>query len=101
MTRVGAGPFPTELTDALGDKIREAGGEYGSTTGRPRRCGWFDVPLTRYSVMLNGYTSLNLTKLDVLDELDEIQVATSYKLDGKIMEGFPARLEDLARVEVE
>jgi len=100
MTRVGAGPFPTELTDALGDQIRESGGEYGSTTGRPRRCGWFDVPLTRYSVLLNGYTSLNLTKLDVLDELDKIKVAVEYRLDGKVLEGFPARLEDLARVEV-
>ena len=101
MTRVGSGPFPTELHDALGDQIREAGGEYGSTTGRPRRCGWFDVPLTRYSVLLNGYTSLNLTKLDVLDDLDEIEVAVAYKLDGKVMESFPARLEDLGRVEVE
>lgn len=107
MTRVGAGPFPTELTrdrtpdeGALGDRIREAGGEYGSTTGRPRRCGWFDVPLTRYSVMLNGYTSLNLTKLDVLDDLDEIQVAVEYRLEAKALNGFPARLEDLARVEV-
>ncbi len=108
ITRVGAGPFPTELTverdaaaGALGDRIREAGGEYGSTTGRPRRCGWFDVPLTRYSVMLNGFTALNLTKLDVLDELEEIKIAVAYKLDGNALDHFPARLEDLARVEVE
>ncbi len=101
ITRVGAGPFPTELTDALGDRIREAGGEYGSTTGRPRRCGWFDVPLTRYSVMLNGFTALNLTKLDVLDDLEEIKIATAYKLGGKVLDHFPARLEDLAEVEVE
>ncbi len=100
MTRVGSGPFPTELHDALGENIREAGGEYGSTTGRPRRCGWFDVPLTKYSIMINGFTSLNLTKLDVLDELDEIKVATGYSLDGENVESFPALLEDLARVEL-
>jgi adenylosuccinate synthase len=101
MTRVGAGPFPTELHDDLGDQIREAGGEYGSTTGRPRRCGWFDVPLTRYSIMLNGYTSLNLTKLDVLDDLDEIKVCVGYTLNGEKLDRFPARLENLAKVEVE
>ena len=100
MTRVGSGPFPTELTDALGDQIREAGGEYGSTTGRPRRCGWFDVPMTRYSVMVNGFTCLNLTKLDVLDELDEIQVATGYRLNGELIQSIPASLEALAQVEV-
>ncbi len=101
MTRVGSGPFPTELTDALGDQIREAGGEYGSTTGRPRRCGWFDVPMTRYSVNINGFTALNLTKLDVLDELDEIKIAVAYHLDGKELNSIPASLEDLARVEVQ
>ncbi len=100
MTRVGSGPFPTELTDALGDSIREAGGEYGSTTGRPRRCGWFDVPMTKYSVMVNGFSCLNLTKLDVLDDLDEIKVAVGYSLDGQKLESIPASLEDLARVEV-
>lgn len=101
MTRVGSGPFPTELLDELGDRIREAGGEYGSTTGRPRRCGWFDVPLTRYSVLLNGYSSLNLTKLDVLDELSEIKIATKYMLEGKELQSFPASLDDLERVQVE
>ena len=101
MTRVGRGPFPTELHDELGDKIRETGGEYGSTTKRPRRCGWFDAPLTRYSILLNGFTSLNLTKLDVLDDLDEIKIATSYSLNGEKIDRFPARLEDLAEVEVE
>jgi len=101
MTRVGAGPFPTELHDALGDQIREAGGEYGSTTGRPRRCGWFDVPMTRYSIMLNGFDNVNLTKLDVLDELDEIKIAKSYTLDGKVLESMPALLDNLGRVEVE
>ncbi|MBT5516482.1 adenylosuccinate synthase [Candidatus Peregrinibacteria bacterium] len=101
MTRVGAGPFPTELDNELGEQIREAGGEFGSTTGRPRRCGWFDVPLTRYSIMLNGFTNLNLTKLDVLDELDEIQIATSYKLNGEKIDRFPALLEELGQVEIE
>lgn len=100
MTRVGSGPFPTELLDHLGDHIRESGGEYGSTTGRPRRCGYFDVPLTKYSIMLNGFSCLNLTKLDVLDELEEIQVAVAYRLDGETLQSFPALLEDLARVEV-
>lgn len=100
MTRVGAGPFPSELTDALGDQIREAGGEYGSTTGRPRRCGWFDVPLTRYSIGINGFSGLNLTKLDVLDDLDEIKVAVSYTHRGETLKSIPAALEDLAEVEV-
>jgi len=101
ITRVGSGPFPTELNNELGDKIREAGGEYGSTTGRPRRCGWFDSVLTKYSVMLNGFSSINLTKLDVLDDLEEIKIAVSYSLDGKIIDRFPASLEDLERVQVE
>jgi len=101
MTRVGRGPFPTELHDELGEQIREAGGEYGSTTGRPRRCGWFDVPLTKYAIMINGFDSLNLTKLDVLDELDEIKIAEKYFLDGEEIHSLPSRLEDLARVELE
>jgi len=101
MTRVGRGPFPTELENELGEQIREAGGEFGSTTGRPRRCGWFDAPLTKYAIMINGHTSVNLTKLDVLDQLDEIKVAEKYFLDGKEIFSLPSRLEDLARVELE
>lgn len=101
ITRVGAGPFPTELNNPLGDSIREAGGEYGSTTGRPRRCGWFDIPLTRYSILLNGFTALNLTKLDVLDDLEKIQVAMAYRLRGVRLDHFPARLDDLAQIEIE
>lgn len=101
MTRVGLGPFPTELHDDLGEQIRESGGEYGATTKRPRRCGWFDVPLTRYSVMLNGFTGLNLTKVDVLDELPEIKIAVAYKLNGEQIDRFPASLDDLGKVEVE
>ena len=77
-TRVGSGPFPTEALDELGERIRKAGNEYGAVTGRPRRCGWFDVPLLRYTSMLNGFDSLIITKLDVLDELDEIPVCVSY-----------------------
>ena len=78
-TRVGSGPFPTELTDEVGERIRKAGNEYGAVTGRPRRCGWFDVPLLRYSSMINGFTSLVITKLDVLDHFDEIRVCTEYR----------------------
>ncbi|GGE93344.1 adenylosuccinate synthase [Hymenobacter cavernae] len=77
-TRVGSGPFPTELSDEVGEKIRQAGREFGSTTGRPRRCGWIDLPSLRYSIMLNGVTELHLMKADVLDEFDEIKVCTHY-----------------------
>ena len=79
-TRVGSGPFPTELTDGVGEQIRQAGNEFGSTTGRPRRCGWIDLPALRYSIMLNGVTELHLMKADVLDAFDEIQVCTHYRL---------------------
>ena len=94
-TRVGSGPFPTELTDEIGERIRKAGNEYGAVTGRPRRCGWFDVPLLRYSAMINGFTSLVITKLDVLDQFEEIQVCTEYK-NTKTM---PATFRALEAVE--
>ncbi len=100
-TRVGAGPFPTELDNEVGNQIRETGGEFGSTTGRPRRCGWFDAVVSKYSVDLNGLTAINLTKLDVLDDLDTLKIAVAYKLDGKTISSPPAAIEDLARVEVE
>ncbi len=90
-TRVGEGPFPTELHDAMGDAIRKKGNEFGAVTGRPRRCGWLDLPLLRYSNMINGTEWLVVTKLDVLDELDEIPVATGYKIDGKESEAIPAQ----------
>ncbi|MBC6990317.1 adenylosuccinate synthase [Hymenobacter sp. BT491] len=77
-TRVGSGPFPTELHDEIGERIRQAGREFGSTTGRPRRCGWIDIPSLRYSIMLNGVTELHLMKADVLDEFDELKVCTHY-----------------------
>jgi len=98
-TRVGEGPFPTELKDATGDFLRKEGGEFGATTGRPRRCGWFDAVSARYSCMINGVDFLAITKLDVLDKLDEIKVCVSYKIDGKPVDGFPADAKDLSRLE--
>ena len=82
-TRVGGGPFPTELHDDIGDRLRQRGNEYGAVTGRPRRCGWLDLPLLRYACMINGISSLVVTKLDVLDDLAEIPVCVGYKLNGK------------------
>lgn len=88
-TRVGGGPFPTEIKDSLGDKIREKGGEYGATTGRPRRCGWIDLVILRHSVMINGVTGIAITKLDILDDLDVIKICTSYKYNREIFYDFP------------
>ncbi|MBO3273513.1 adenylosuccinate synthase, partial [Hymenobacter defluvii] len=89
-TRVGSGPFPTELHDEVGEQIRQAGHEFGSTTGRPRRCGWVDLPALRYSIMLNGVTEIHLMKADVLDEFDEIRVCTHYQLpNGETTDQFP------------
>ena len=101
MTRVGAGPFPSELEDAVGEKLRTTGNEFGSTTGRPRRCGWFDAVASRYAVMINGLTAINLTKLDVLDEFDTIKIVTKYMYQGKELESIPASLDILEQVEVE
>ena len=101
-TRVGEGPFPTEMIGGeaeMGQVIRERGREYGASTGRPRRCGWFDAFATRYAAEINGFSSVALTKLDVLDALDEIKVCTGYKLDGRICESLPAVSQDLRRVE--
>ncbi|MFO0780523.1 MAG: adenylosuccinate synthase [Candidatus Gracilibacteria bacterium] len=100
-TRVGAGPFPTELENEIGEKLRTTGGEFGSTTGRPRRCGWFDAVAAKYSVMLNNMKSINLTKLDVLDDMDSIKIATGYFHQGEKLENFPASSDVLANVEVE
>lgn len=88
-TRVGGGPFPTELFDATGDRLREAGAEFGAVTKRPRRCGWMDLVALRYVVMISGVTRLIITKADVLDEFDEIKAATSYKMDGGEVDEFP------------
>lgn len=101
-TRVGEGPFPTEMLageEEMGQLIRERGREYGAVTGRPRRCGWFDAFATRYAAEINGFTSVALTKLDVLDALDEIKVCTGYTLDGRACESFPAVSQDLRRIE--
>ncbi|MFO7893599.1 MAG: adenylosuccinate synthase [Longimicrobiales bacterium] len=95
-TRVGSGPLPTELESELGERLRALGGEYGATTGRPRRCGWFDAVVVRYAARVNGLTGLALTKLDVLDSLEEVQICTGYEVDGELHESFP---DDLARLE--
>lgn len=99
-TRVGSGPFPTELDNEIGENMRTIGGEFGSTTGRPRRCGWFDAVASKYSVMINGFSSINLTKLDVLDTFETIKIATKYLYEGKELETLPASLDLLAKVEV-
>ena len=98
-TRVGEGPFPTELKNAEGDALRNKGGEFGATTGRPRRCGWLDIVACRHSCFINGVDYLAVTKLDVLDDLDEVKLCTAYKIDGKVTEYFPADTEELNRVE--
>ena len=93
-TRVGMGPFPTELMDETGSKLRDAGNEYGSTTGRPRRCGWLDLVALKYSVMLNGVTELIMMKADVLDQFETIKVCVGYEIDGEVVEHFPFELND-------
>ena len=97
-TRVGEGPFPTELFDADGDEIRKIGGEFGATTGRPRRCGWFDAVSARYSCMVNGTDKLAITKLDVLDSFGTIKVCTSYEIDGEVYKEMPSDTDMLSRV---
>ncbi len=98
-TRVGNGPFPTELSDATGELIREEGHEVGTTTGRSRRCGWLDIPALRYSIMVNGISEIALTKLDVLGVLGELKICTGYLVDGKPVKHFPADARTLERVE--
>ena len=97
-TRVGGGPFPTELENEIGQHIRDMGNEYGTTTGRPRRCGWFDSVATRYTCRLSGVDAVALTMLDVLSELPEIEVCVAYELDGQRIEHFPGKISDLRRV---
>ena len=97
-TRVGLGPFPTELTDDEGEKLRKVGAEFGATTGRPRRCGWFDAFLVHYSAMINGIDSVAITKLDVLSSFDNIKVCVGYEIDGKQLKSFPTDVERLSRV---
>lgn len=93
-TRVGSGPFPTELHDEIGEKIRKEGGEFGATTGRPRRCGWIDIPALKYAIMINGATELSMMKGDVLDNFDEIKVCTHYKINGEMIDYLPFDLCD-------
>jgi adenylosuccinate synthase len=98
-TRVGSGPFPTEIKGSLGDMLREKGGEYGATTGRPRRCGWLDMVVLRHSARINGLTSLAITKLDVLDGLKTIKICTSYKYKGKIYKDLPKEINIIEECE--
>lgn len=98
-TRVGAGPFVSELLDSVGEHLRRRGNEFGTTTGRPRRCGWFDAVVARHSVLLNGVEALAVTKLDVLDELDTLEVCVGYRYRGEVLEEFPTDLEILAEAE--
>jgi adenylosuccinate synthase len=98
-TRVGNGPLPTEADPEVAERLRALGGEFGATTGRPRRCGWFDAVVVRYAVRVNGLTGLAVTKLDVLDSFSEIPVAVGYRLDGQPFDSMPAEVERLARVE--
>jgi adenylosuccinate synthase len=99
ITRVGGGPFPTEDHTDAGSEIRKRGNEFGAVTGRPRRCGWFDVPLLRYTAMVNGYDSMVITKLDVLDHLDQVPVCVAYKSNGSISTEMPASSRDLESIE--
>lgn len=97
VTRVGSGPFMTEISGGAGDFLREKGGEYGATTGRPRRCGWFDAVVLKYSSIINGFTQLAITKLDVLDELPAIKICTGYKCGDKMLETIPSDLRVLEK----
>ncbi|KAK9914823.1 hypothetical protein WJX75_001005 [Coccomyxa subellipsoidea] len=99
-TRVGAGPYPTEIFGDLAEDIRRIGAEYGTTTGRPRRVGWLDIPALKYATRINGLTHINLTKLDVLSELETIRLGVGYKLNGKAISGMPSEIADVEKVEV-
>ncbi len=98
-TRVGSGPFPTELSGEMGNRLRESGQEFGAVTGRPRRCGWFDAVILRYAVRVNGLDAVALTKLDVLDGVEAIQVCTGYKVNGATIAEFPSDVSQLAACE--
>ncbi|KPJ94075.1 MAG: adenylosuccinate synthetase [Gemmatimonas sp. SG8_17] len=98
-TRAGTGPLPTEARDEVGERLRELGGEYGATTGRPRRCGWFDAVVASYAARVNGITQLAVTKLDVLDTVPSVPICVGYELDGERMDSFPADIGSLDRIE--
>jgi adenylosuccinate synthase len=97
-TRVGGGPFPTELDNEIGQHIREVGREYGTTTGRPRRCGWLDAVAVRYTARLSGVDALSTTMLDVLSDLEEVRICVAYEINGGRTENFPSHVDDLRRV---
>jgi adenylosuccinate synthase len=100
-TRVGGGPFPSELTEEIGQRLQKVGHEFGATTGRPRRCGWLDLNVVKFSHKINGLSSINMTKLDVLTGIKKIKVATHYELNGKKLDGqMPATLDELAKCQV-
>lgn len=98
-TRVGEGPFPSELFDDVGQFIRDKGGEYGTVTGRPRRCGWLDACVIKYASYVNGLDSVAITRLDILDELDKLKICVAYRYNGEILEDYPADLDILSKVE--
>jgi adenylosuccinate synthase len=98
-TRVGGGPYPTELKDSTGERLRQVGNEFGATTGRPRRTGWFDAVALRFAARVNGLDGLAITKLDVLSGFPELKVAVAYRLDGKTIDELPGDPEDLERCE--
>ncbi len=96
-TRVGGGPFPTELTEEIGTQLQTVGGEIGATTGRVRRCGWLDLNVVKFANKINGFTTMNMTKLDVLTGIETLKVATHYELNGRTLNGeMPSSLDDLA-----
>lgn len=100
-TRVGEGPFPTCLTNETGKRLQDVGHEYGATTGRPRKCGWLDLNVVKYANKINGFSSINMTKLDVMSGIPELEVATHYSLNGKTLEGqMPSTYDDLVKCEV-
>jgi adenylosuccinate synthase len=99
ITRVGGGPFPTEALDGAGERIRERGKEFGAVTGRPRRCGWFDAPLMKYTAAINGFDSIVVTKLDVLDEFDKIPVCVGYRINGHEVSDMPPTVAEVEKIE--
>jgi adenylosuccinate synthase len=100
-TRVGEGPFPTELLDDVGERLRSVGGEFGTTTGRSRRCGWIDIPQLRYAAMVNGFSEINLTKLDVLTGFPEVKIGKRYMFNGEEVHGMPSSLRQYAQVQMD
>ncbi|MBM4340321.1 MAG: adenylosuccinate synthase [Deltaproteobacteria bacterium] len=98
-TRVGEGPFPTELKDEIGEKIREKGGEYGATTGRPRRCGWFDAVVVNHAIRINGIQETTITKLDVLNDFDKVKICVGYRVNGEVIQYIPCNLKTLEKCE--